>query len=234
MSAKKPVVEVHKFGGASLGDGAAYRHAVAIVKGRPGAPVVVVSAPAGVTDVLLGLATRAVAGERAAEALTATSRRCASATATIADAPRSAAPRWRRRRRRGVRPPRSTARSTSWRAAVQPGRAEGADAAHARLRGQPRRAPVGADLRGGLAAAGTPPCYVDATEIVFTDGPVRRRVAQPGADRPGGAQEAAAADRGGQGPGRPRLHRQRAHRGRARRGAPRSGRWPRSGAAAPT
>src|SRR3954452_17187536 len=64
VSAKKPAVEVHKFGGASLADGGAYRHAVAIVKGRPGAAVVVVSAPGGITDVLLGLATRAVGGER--------------------------------------------------------------------------------------------------------------------------------------------------------------------------
>src|ERR687889_567251 len=62
MVASKKDVVVHKFGGASLDDGAAYRHAVAIVKGRPGAPVVVVSAPAGITDILLGLATRAVAG----------------------------------------------------------------------------------------------------------------------------------------------------------------------------
>src|SRR6476659_4949665 len=65
MAAKKTVVEVHKFGGASLGDGAAFRHAVSIVQGRrAGAPVVVVSAPAGITDVLLGLATRAVAGDK--------------------------------------------------------------------------------------------------------------------------------------------------------------------------
>ena len=64
MSAKKTVIEVHKFGGASLGDGAAFRHAVTIVQGRRAAPVVVVSAPAGITDVLLGLATRAVAGDK--------------------------------------------------------------------------------------------------------------------------------------------------------------------------
>ena len=37
MVASKKDVVVHKFGGASLDDGAAYRHAVAIVKGRPGA-----------------------------------------------------------------------------------------------------------------------------------------------------------------------------------------------------
>ena len=64
MSAKKTVIEVHKFGGASLGDGAAFRHAVTIVQGRRAAPVVVVSAPAGITDVLLGLATRAVVGDK--------------------------------------------------------------------------------------------------------------------------------------------------------------------------
>src|SRR5262245_24509871 len=64
MSGKKTDIEVHKFGGASLGDGAAFRHAVTIVQGRQAAPVVVVSAPAGITDVLLGLATRAVAGDK--------------------------------------------------------------------------------------------------------------------------------------------------------------------------
>src|SRR5215831_12227412 len=56
-------LEVHKFGGASLADAAAYRHAAQIVKGRGRSCVVVVSAPAGVTDVLLGLAKRAAAGE---------------------------------------------------------------------------------------------------------------------------------------------------------------------------
>jgi aspartokinase/homoserine dehydrogenase 1 len=56
-------LEVHKFGGASLADAASYRHAAQIVKGRGTPCVVVVSAPAGVTDVLLGLAKRAAAGE---------------------------------------------------------------------------------------------------------------------------------------------------------------------------
>src|SRR5258708_37635674 len=57
-------LEVHKFGGASLADAAAYRHAAQIIKGRGVPCVVVVSAPAGVTDVLLGLARRAAAGEQ--------------------------------------------------------------------------------------------------------------------------------------------------------------------------
>jgi aspartokinase/homoserine dehydrogenase 1 len=65
MNGKKLDVEVHKFGGASLSDGTAYRHAVEIIRGRKGPRVVVVSAPAGVTDVLLGLAARAAAGDDA-------------------------------------------------------------------------------------------------------------------------------------------------------------------------
>ncbi|HVZ75224.1 MAG TPA: aspartate kinase [Polyangia bacterium] len=56
-------IEVHKFGGASLADAASYRHAVEIIRGRGARCAVVVSAPAGVTDVLLGLARRAAAGE---------------------------------------------------------------------------------------------------------------------------------------------------------------------------
>ena len=63
VSAKtKPAIEVHKFGGASLDGGAAFARAIQIILGRTGPRVVVVSAPAGVTDALLALATRAVAG----------------------------------------------------------------------------------------------------------------------------------------------------------------------------
>ena len=119
MSAKKPAVEVHKFGGASLADGAAYRHAVAIVKGRPGAPVVVVSAPGGITDVLLGLATRAVAGERGEKidrdvaTLRARYQTIASGAIVSAKAGGGAAKGGRLPPR--ASPPRSTVRSTSWR-----------------------------------------------------------------------------------------------------------------------
>src|SRR6185312_8195708 len=58
-NAKKLSVEVHKFGGASLADGVAFRRVVEIIAGRQGPRVAVVSAPAGVTDLLLGLAGRA-------------------------------------------------------------------------------------------------------------------------------------------------------------------------------
>ncbi len=64
QKSKTAPLEVHKFGGASLADATAYRHAAQIIKGRGVPCVVVVSAPAGVTDVLLGLARRAAAGEQ--------------------------------------------------------------------------------------------------------------------------------------------------------------------------
>src|SRR5437867_390401 len=54
-------IEIHKFGGASLANGAAIAHAVAIIRARRPAPmVVVVSAMAGVTDALLDLAAAAI------------------------------------------------------------------------------------------------------------------------------------------------------------------------------
>jgi aspartokinase/homoserine dehydrogenase 1 len=65
MSAKRPVVEVHKFGGASLTDAASYKNAVSIIRSRQAPRAIVCSAPAGVTDALLGLASRAVAGKAA-------------------------------------------------------------------------------------------------------------------------------------------------------------------------
>ena len=56
-------VEVHKFGGASLADASAYAHAVRIVGQQPGTLVVVVSAMAGTTDLLLEGAEKARAGD---------------------------------------------------------------------------------------------------------------------------------------------------------------------------
>jgi bifunctional aspartokinase / homoserine dehydrogenase 1 len=61
-TAKRPTLEIHKFGGASLADVTAFRHAVGIVRSRPGQRVVVCSAPQGVTDALLGMAKRARGG----------------------------------------------------------------------------------------------------------------------------------------------------------------------------
>lgn len=57
------LISIHKFGGAAMADARAIAHAVGIIRSRPGRPVVVVSALAGVTDLLLALVERAVAGD---------------------------------------------------------------------------------------------------------------------------------------------------------------------------
>lgn len=68
MTRSKSPLQVHKFGGASLADAAALRHAVAIVRDIPGPQVVVASAMAGVTDELLTLARTAGRGDASATA----------------------------------------------------------------------------------------------------------------------------------------------------------------------
>ncbi|HEY8259153.1 MAG TPA: bifunctional aspartate kinase/homoserine dehydrogenase I [Gemmatimonadales bacterium] len=64
MPRSRRAPHVHKFGGASLADSAAVRHAVDIIhRHRPEATVVVVSAMAGTTDALLAVAEQAGAGD---------------------------------------------------------------------------------------------------------------------------------------------------------------------------
>ena len=64
MAARRQAApEVHKFGGASLADAAAIRHAVALVADLPRTPVVVVSALAGITDGIIEAIDRAVSGD---------------------------------------------------------------------------------------------------------------------------------------------------------------------------
>jgi len=58
--------EVYKFGGASLGDATAYKHAATIVKACTSPLAVVCSAPAGVTDALLAVAKAAHEGNKTA------------------------------------------------------------------------------------------------------------------------------------------------------------------------
>ena len=64
--ARRRTVAIHKFGGASVSNGAALKHAAGIVAGaRKGGPlVVVVSAMAGVTDALIAAAESAASGDR--------------------------------------------------------------------------------------------------------------------------------------------------------------------------
>jgi aspartokinase/homoserine dehydrogenase 1 len=59
----RPLLEIWKFGGASLADAAAVRHAIGLVLGHRGPLVVVPSALAGVTDQLLDGGRRAAAGD---------------------------------------------------------------------------------------------------------------------------------------------------------------------------
>jgi aspartokinase/homoserine dehydrogenase 1 len=58
-------LEVWKFGGASLADTAAIQKAVALIRAHPGPLVIVASALAGITDVLLEGAAAATSGKRA-------------------------------------------------------------------------------------------------------------------------------------------------------------------------
>src|SRR5258705_1381962 len=60
-------LEIHKFGGASLANAPAIKHAVSIIRAHQAQTrlVVVVSAMAGVTDALLDIASRAVRGDNA-------------------------------------------------------------------------------------------------------------------------------------------------------------------------
>jgi aspartokinase/homoserine dehydrogenase 1 len=63
MPPAKSALEVHKFGGASLADAAAIRHAVSIIRARAEPRVVVVSAMAGMTDLLLQASQLARSGD---------------------------------------------------------------------------------------------------------------------------------------------------------------------------
>jgi len=64
MAKRSRAPEVHKFGGASLADANAVRHALDIIASRTPPAVIVVSALAGVTDGLLALANFALQGQR--------------------------------------------------------------------------------------------------------------------------------------------------------------------------
>lgn len=65
MAKRSRAPEVHKFGGASLADAPAVQHALGIITALgDNPPVIVVSALAGVTDALIALAQLALAGKR--------------------------------------------------------------------------------------------------------------------------------------------------------------------------
>jgi len=156
---------IHKFGGASLASAAGVRHAVAIVLAhRPAPQVIVVSAMAGVTDALLEVAARAARGEGGGH-VKSTAR---ALRAKHADAARALVPAGRRldellgvidgafaeleQLAGGVGivrelTPRTTDYLVAW-----------GERLSARL------------FAEALAAAGCPASYVDAVEVVKTDG----------------------------------------------------------------
>ena len=91
MPAKRLTCEIHKFGGASLADEHAVSHAASLVAGLKGRQVVVASAMAGVTDLLLAGAARAAAGDAEGlrqAAATLRHRHLAGARALVRDAAR--------------------------------------------------------------------------------------------------------------------------------------------------
>src|SRR6266581_1651304 len=155
---------IHKFGGASLADAAAIGHAVGIVRAqRPDPLVVVVSAMSGVTDALLDGAARAARGDAGHVRAVAESLRAQHATAARALVPAGA--RLEELLRLidaafaeleqvagGLGVLRElTPRTTDYLAA----------------RGERLSARL---FAAALDAAGCPAAYVDATEVVQTDG----------------------------------------------------------------
>ncbi|HVZ87516.1 MAG TPA: aspartate kinase [Polyangia bacterium] len=162
MSAKKLGVEVHKFGGASLADAAAFRRVVQIVKGRKGPRVAVVSAPAGVTDTLLGLATRAAAGDATSGAPEVETLR-----ARYLEILRDAAPRGTKEAAQAIEQSMDELGSLlSSLAVLKELTPRTRDFIVSR--GERLSARV---LAAALSAGGVRARYVDATEVVFTDGP---------------------------------------------------------------
>ena len=154
---------VHKFGGASLADAAAMRQAVRILADHAAEPtVVVVSAMAGVTDQLLTLAREAASGD-----LTAPVRLVAALEAGYAAAAKTLLPAairklflaWLKTDAAEVR---ALATGLSLVRELTP---RSSDLLAAR--GERWSARL---LAAALQAAGVPAVYVDATELIATDG----------------------------------------------------------------
>ena len=162
-----------------------------------------VSAPAGITDVLLGLATRAVAGEKGGKL----GRDVASLRARYHKIHLAAI---------GAKGAGGEVAAEIDRSFDELARLLSSLAALKELTARTR------DFVAAAASGCPPRCSrrrwprSERPGLRRRDGDrvhgwtVRRRVAEPGAHRHGRAQAAAAAGRGGQGAGRPRVHRQRA------------------------
>ncbi|HEY4392644.1 MAG TPA: aspartate kinase [Polyangia bacterium] len=187
-NARRLGIEIHKFGGASLADAAAFRRVVEIVKTRTQPRIVVVSAPAGVTDVLLGLATRAAAGdgdggtkevealrERYLEILRGATARGISNSGTLKGSPFP--PAKDSVRQSQATPTREVAAEIA-RSMDELGRLLSSLAVLKELTPRTRDFIVSRGerlsarlLAAALSAGGLRARYVEATEIIFTDGP---------------------------------------------------------------
>ena len=162
-SGKRAPLEVWKFGGASLADAAAVRHAVALVRAHRGPLVVVVSALAGVTDALLDGARRAVAGRpEAASAVAASFRR------RHGDLARALVPRGKARRAL-VASAEAQAREYEEIAHAMAALADLSPRASDTLVARGERA-ASAVVAAALQAAGRRAARVDAASFVATDG----------------------------------------------------------------
>lgn len=161
--ARRRAPHVHKFGGASLADASAIRHAVQIVATHAAEPtVVVVSAMSGVTDLLLQLAREAAGGDQAAPArVTALlEARYATAARTLLPAPlRKTFLAWLKADATELR---ALATGLSLVCELTP---RSSDLLAAR--GERWSAQL---LRAALEASGVAAVYVDAIELIPTDG----------------------------------------------------------------
>src|SRR6185503_17103200 len=153
--------DVHKFGGASLADAATMAGAIRLVRGMPGTPVIVVSALAGVTDGLLAAVTHAAVGDtRAARA----------AIRRVRDQYRRTASDLLRKHRRDVL---KTIDQSFDELDDLPGTLRSIDEADLRTRDYivARGERLAATLfAAGVAEAGRPARYLDALEVIHTDG----------------------------------------------------------------
>ncbi len=163
VSRRRPRLEVWKFGGASLADAAAVRHAVSLVRAHRGPLVVVVSALAGVTDHLLDGARRAATGETEAAAAAAASFLRRHRDLAHALVPAGAA------RRRLLASADAQAREYREIAHAMAALADLSGRASDTLVARGERA-ASAVVAAALHAAGRRAERVDATEIVATDG----------------------------------------------------------------
>ncbi|HEY7513548.1 MAG TPA: aspartate kinase, partial [Vicinamibacteria bacterium] len=159
----KTRLEIWKFGGASLADGSAVRHAIDLIRRHRGPLVVVPSALAGVTDELLDGARRAAAGdtEAAAQVAAAFLRRHRDLAMELVP-PGSARRKILALLDHQAREYREVARAVAALAELSPRASD-------TLVSRGERA-ASALLAGALEAAGRRARSVDAAEIVATDG----------------------------------------------------------------